>query len=164
MKVSLILASVLLIGLVSCNQDEELLPTTTISGVYENAIFNPDLDFWYVNTYTFIQDGSFEQSSTVRETQKGPDLGFVSHSTGSYVLRGEEFRVTRQTMNRIESDLDEYYVSKTSLVPVSDFDPAELKGRLKMLEQGDKIALVFECNDILLGICLGELIYDRVRE
>jgi hypothetical protein len=166
MKQSFFLAFALMISLASCNQDEELLPSTPISGVYESADFNPGLALWFVNSFTFFQDGSYELARTAREIQNGTDLGFMYHETGSYVLRGEEFRVTPSTFIARESGSDELYVPKSSLVPAQGFVPTETKGTLRMLDQGQKIALLFECKDmeLSLSICLGEQIYNLVRE
>lgn len=152
----------------SCKDEDDTIPQSFLSGTYEIATENTNSGVWYISQYIFKLDGTYEQLGLMRESQFGSALGYTSLGKGTYSLRGEEFvtNLTEVYLVNFENFPDGYAenladLEKQELQKVF----AESKGILKKLENGAKISIVFECNDMLTGklsMCIGERVYDRV--
>lgn len=71
-----LIASVLVLGLFSCSDDEE--PISPLAGTWENRVFVDSLDRWIVETLEIGRDTSVQMSVTVRNSEDGSDLGYRS--------------------------------------------------------------------------------------
>ncbi len=147
--------------LASC-KDDEATPNY-LNGTYENSGFNSETGISYVSQYIFAADGSYERISFLRE--EGQNLGYNFYSKGSYTLRGEEFSMQDGQMAGVNYDeYPEGYVETLDLLEDYSIEPTVSKGVLRQLEGGEKIAILMECNDVIVfsSMCIGELIYDKV--
>lgn len=163
MKISYFYLFLFSILLVSCNEEEDQLPQSFLDGTYELARENTDTNIWYASQYVFKSDGTFETFQYARNSKDGPNLGVTSYSKGTYSLRGEEFTVTFT-----ESYAVDYEKYPEGIAPtVTDLDRQEaspstvIEGTLNQLEDGAKISILYECNDILSN-CIGTQEYVKV--
>ena len=152
----------------SCKDGDDAVPQSFLDGTYEVAGENTDTGIWYVQQYTFKADGTYEFVILLRESQNGSDLGYTYYAKGTYILRGEDF--VAKVTETYQLDYEEYpdgYAESLEDLEAQELSAefSESKGVLKRMNDGDKISLVFECNDMLTGMtsmCIGELVYDRV--
>ncbi len=155
--------------LLSCDKDDEQLPLSFLEGTYELANENTDTNIWYVNQYVFKLDGTYETFQFLRDTKDGPNLGVAYYSKGTYTLRGEEFITTSTEAAGVnyEEFPEGYADSLAELDPIEVSESAPSKGILKQMEEGEKISIVFECNDtfsenFILLSCIGVQEYVKV--
>lgn len=157
----------LLILALSCSEDRDQLPLIFLDGTYERVNQNTDTELWYINQLIFSSDGTLTQQTLVRESADGDNLGWYSYATGTYELRGEEYTIDIESFYRLEFESEEAYVQRDELVLEEEYSPEPQTGRLRQLDEGQKIAIVFPCNDTPgLGIsssCIGELEYELVN-
>lgn len=152
--------------LLSSCKDEEA-PQIYLSATYETASENSDTGIWHVSQYIFHPNGTFEYLYLLRDSQVGEDLGFVSYSKGTYSLRGEDFSIRMTEAFSVNyEDFQHGYVERLEDLETQAMSAVyiESKGSLRRLDGGKKIALLFECNDIIghLAMCMGEQVFDRV--
>jgi hypothetical protein len=147
---------------ISCTKDDEQLPLSFLEGTYEKASENTDTNIWYVNQYVFKLDGTYETFQYLRNSQDGPNLGVAYYSKGTYTLRGEEFVTDRTEAAGVnfEEFPEGYAPSLAELDPMDISESAPAKGTLSQLDNGEKISILFECNDMLsenntLNLCIG---------
>ncbi|MCE7057826.1 hypothetical protein LZF95_24295 [Algoriphagus sp. AGSA1] len=152
----------------SCKEDEDPIPQSFINGIYENSQQNTDSGLWYVNRYEFNSNGTFDNFQIIRENQRGPDLGYSYHTKGTYLLRGENFSIAVTDTYAVNyEDYPDGYTDSLANLEVQEISTTfrESSGVLRELENGNKLGIVFECNDMLSSIqamCIGELLYDKV--
>ena len=150
----------------SCKDEE--VPQSYLNGTYELAGENTDTGNWGISRYVFGADGTYERFGIRRESEDGEDLGYSNYSKGTYSLRGEEFitQMTESSFANYEEYPDGYAENLNDLeAQEMSAESVELKGTLKRLDSGEKISILFECNDMLPGMlsnCIGEQVYDRV--
>ncbi|WP_343847944.1 hypothetical protein [Algoriphagus jejuensis] len=143
----------------SCKEDEA--PQDYLEGTYENAGFNSDSGVSYVSQYTFQADGTYERISLLRKD--GQLLGYNFYSNGTYTLRGEEFTLWDREMAGVNHDVHpDGYVESLELLEEYDIEPHQSNGVLRQLHGRDRIGIQMECSDLLLAMCIGEQIFDRV--
>lgn len=75
-------------ALISCAESEG--PQGPLVGTWENRVFVDSLDVWFVETMEFKNDSIFDLNITVREFEKGPDLGYRFKTTAWYSLSKNE--------------------------------------------------------------------------
>lgn len=150
----------------SCSDDRDQLPLSFLDGTYELATQNTDTGLWYVNQLIFTTNGTLTAQTLVRDSADGENLGWYSYATGTYELRGEEYTVDIASFYRLEFESEEPYVQQGDLVLEEEYSPEPGTGRLRQLENGQKIAIVFPCNDTpgaeISSNCLGEQEYQRI--
>ena len=150
----------------SCKDEDDSIPLGYLDDSYELAQENTDSGIWYVSQYHFKSDGTVELFYILRESQNGPDLGYSSYTKGTYMLQGQDFSVKRLESFSLDSEnFPEGYTEDLEELTENELGPfAESKGTLKRINNGDKIAILFECNDVIgmLTMCIGEQVYDRV--
>jgi hypothetical protein len=149
----------------SCKDEEA--PQSFLNATYEKATENTDTGIWYVSQYIFHSNGTFEQLFTKRDSKAGDDLGFAGYYKGTYSLRGEDFNKRMTEWYSVNhEEFPEGYVERLEDLEAQSMSAQfiESKGTLKRLDGGEKIALLFECNDVIghSAICIGEEIFDRV--
>lgn len=149
----------------SCKDEEA--PQSFLNATYEKATENTDTGIWYVSQYIFHSNGTYEQLYTMRGRKDGDDLGFASYYKGTYSLRGEDFNTRMTEAHSVNhEEFPEGYVERLEDLEAQSMSALsiELKGTLKRLDGGKKIALLFECNDTIgySAMCMGEEIFDRV--
>lgn len=169
MKLSNFIILMFSVLLLSCNKDDEQLPLSFLEGTYELSNENTDTNIWYVNQYVFKLDGTYETFQFLRNSEDGPNLGVAYFSKGTYTLRGEEFVIDRTEAARVNyEEFPEGFVPNIAdLDPMDVSESAPAKGVLKQLEEGEKISIVFECNDMLsenntINLCIGAQEYVKV--
>lgn len=163
MKISnyfLLLFSILLL---SCKDEDDQIPLSFLDGTYEWANENTETNIWYVNQYVFKTDGTFETFQYLRNSQDGPNLGMTYYSKGTYTLRGEEFTITLGESYGLDYEKfpEGYAASVEDLDQIDITQFSESKGTLNQLEGGERISILFECND-MLAMCMGAQEYVKV--
>lgn len=73
---------------ISCSENER--PVNPLVGVWENREYVDSLSVWFVETLHFKNDSVFEQSLTVRQSEKGENLGYRWFSEGVYTQEANE--------------------------------------------------------------------------
>ena len=166
MKISNYLFAFLLIFTFSCQDKEDSIPQITLDGTYELATENTDTKLWYVTQYVFNPDGKLQVYHLLRETKDGPAIGYTYYQRSNYSLRGTSFSHTIQRAYRVDEDKNPegFAEDLEDLISVDLGGYTGAKGTLRQLESGNKIALIFECNDTPgNAMCLGEQEYEKVN-
>lgn len=146
--------------LTSCKEDE--VPQSFLNGTYEHTGTHTDTGISYVSQYIFDVDGTYERISLLRE--EGQLLGYNFYSKGTYTIRGEKFAVRDEQMAGVNHDnYPDGHVQ--SLDQLTDYviEASESKGNLRRLDGESRIGIQMECTDLLLAMCMGEMIYDKVE-
>jgi hypothetical protein len=163
MKKALIFFLSSLVLFTSCQEDEA--PQSFLSGTYELAWKNPDSGIWNKVHYIFETDGSYSQVAFASASDGSGLIGYTYYSEGTYTLQGEDFstRVTKMAGVNHATDTDGY---ADSIQALDNWEitggAAEYKGKLRLVNGGKKIGILMDCNDILMAMCAGEQIYERV--
>lgn len=144
----------------SCKEDEA--PQSFLIGTYEIAGQISDTEIFYVSQYIFNSEGGYERISLFREEGL---IGYQYYSKGAYTLRGESFSMRETKMAGV--NVEEYpdgYVGLLEELEDNGFNPNESKGTLRQIDQGEKIAILMECNDLISfpSMCIGEQVYVRL--
>lgn len=154
MKVKLLLPLfILLLSISSCTKDEEV-PLTFLNGTYESATQVAPSN-WIVISYKFEANGNFQLYTTSRTTVDGLDLGFVDHSTGTYVLKGDLFLRTFSEQFSLNGQ-DVMYLPKEQLVLFAKNESDRFAGNISFNEARTRFELKFPCDDLrsaTLGGC-----------
>jgi hypothetical protein len=146
----------------SCKDDDA--PRSFLNGTYENVGTNTETEISYVGRYIFKADGTYERISLVKKD--GQLLGYQYYSKGVYTLRGIDF--SRRETESFGVNVDKYpdgYAGSLEELEDNGFNPNELKGTLRQIDRGEKIAILMECNDVIgySSMCIGEQVYERVE-
>jgi len=150
-------------SLFSCKDDDELKPLGLhFSGTYERSNYAEEDGIWYVHSLVFQDNGDLEQRTTIRESEHGEDLGYAGLVLGTYELQTDELTWDLEEFYFWASeDPEELYGPRTGLVPLEEATPVSQTGTLEQRDEGNKIAIVFPCNDVRAS-CIGEMIYTKV--
>lgn len=107
--------------LVACTENEE--PVNPLIGTWENREFVDSLDVWLVETIEIKSDNVFEQYITVRQTEKGVNLGYRSLSQGLYSKVGIELdlRFMNDFNYRNALNVDDLFAPKEELRQIEIF-------------------------------------------
>lgn len=165
MKLSSYFFLMISILLLSCNKDDEQLPLSFLDGTYEWANENTETNRWFVSQYVFNPDGTYESYGYLRATESGDNIGFTNISKGNYTLRGNFFSVQEtEGFNVDYEQFPEGFVeSIAELTKRNQTQFPESKGTLEQLEGGNKISILFPCNDTFSSSnCIGALEYTKV--
>ncbi|WP_194775503.1 hypothetical protein [Pararhodonellum marinum] len=91
MKISnCILAASLFAVTLSCNLEDEVLVPSNLFGTWESNLFQENMEWGQVISYTFHDDGTFEYNSTVQQIFPRKELGFNSKASGIYTVDGSK--------------------------------------------------------------------------
>jgi hypothetical protein len=142
----------LAIFVVSCQNDEA--PQNFLSGTYETIQEIQGRESWYVNQLRFQADGTFEQTSYLKESEFGDRIGFTYFSRGNYTLNGIDFSLIETHIK--DTGFDEALVPVLNLEDLSEREllpeGLESRGILSLLNQGDSFTLRMGCIPEI-GIC-----------
>ncbi|WP_296704852.1 hypothetical protein [Algoriphagus sp.] len=149
----------------SCKEDKDILPLEPLEGTWEYAFYNPDQQFFFIYQYVFDPNGTFEKNILIRESETPTVLGYYSHSTGNYELRGEAFteEIERQYLLALDAYL--FYVPKDKLKEIEIENVSSSTAKLTFSQNNRSFDLLFPCNDTPNGRvlnCVGALTYRRV--
>jgi len=157
--------SFLFITLFSCKEDKGMLPLTPLEGTWEYAFYNPDQEFFFIYRYIFDQDGTFEKSILVRESDSPTVLGYYNYATGSYELRGQAYKEYVENLYALALDAYLFYVPKDKLIRIEIENTPPQTGTLIFSQNNRSFELGYPCNDTPTGSlsnCIGPLTYRRV--
>ncbi|MBN3581483.1 hypothetical protein JYB64_03725 [Algoriphagus aestuarii] len=155
----------MVLGCISCKDKEELLPLTPMDGSWEYSFYNSDQKFFFVYQYIFDPTGTLEKNILVRESDSPTILGYYSHSTGSYELRGEVFKEVISKQYELALDAYLFYVPKDQLQEVTTSNASSQTGKLTFSPNNRSFEILYPCNDTsssILANCIGPLTYRRV--
>ncbi|MBB6326550.1 hypothetical protein FHS59_002178 [Algoriphagus iocasae] len=147
---------------ISCKDKEEMLPLTPLEGTWEYAFYNSDQNFFFIYQYIFDPSGTMEKNILVRESESPTILGYYSHSTGSYELRGEEYKEVVSKQYELALDAYLFYVPKDKLKETSVNASPKQTGKLTFSPNNRSFELLYPCNDTPSSNCLSALTYRRV--
>jgi hypothetical protein len=137
---------------VSCQNDET--PQSFLNGTYETTLKIQGREIWYVNQFRFQADGTFEQTSYLRESEVGDRIGFTYYSRGNYTLTGIDFTLIETQIK--DRGFNEALVPVVSLTDLTERDllpeGLESRGILRVLNRGNSFTLRMGCNPEI-GIC-----------
>jgi hypothetical protein len=101
----------------------------------------------------------------LRATESGENIGFTYISKGNYTLRGNVFSVQETEGFNVDNDRfpEGFVESIADLTNRSQSHYPASKGTLEKLEGGNKISILFQCNDTFsTSNCIGALKYIKV--
>ena len=116
-SIFLILAIICSVSIVSCADSEE--PVSPLIGDWENRVYVDSLDYWFVQSYRFVNESTYDIIETVRRTEGGEDLGYRLITRGWYDYKGEDFTYYYDDVLMLEDyyrrDGNEFFAPKDDL-------------------------------------------------
>lgn len=162
-----VLLAVFFLSLSSCKEDKDMLPLEPLEGTWEYAFYNPDQQFFFIYQYIFNPDGTFEKSILIRESDSPTVLGYYNYATGSYELRGQEYKEYTEKLYVLALDAYLFYVPKDKLISTEIENTSPQTGTLIFSQNNRSFELGYPCNDTPTGSlsnCIGPLTYRRVDD
>ncbi len=142
----------LAILVISCQKDEA--PQSFLSGTYETKQEIQGRGSWYFNQFRFQADGTFEQTSFLRESEVGERIGFTYYSRGKYTLNGIDFTLIETQIK--DTGFNEALLPVVNITELTEREllpeGLESRGILRVLNRGNSFTLRMGCNPEI-GIC-----------
>lgn len=160
--ISIIFSLLVLIFSSRCTDSGDDFNTAGLYGSWEVVDYREDLVVNQVNSLLLNPNGSYQKSTTYREPETGSLVGYYHFQEGTFILDGETiaFKATRDLYmenNAAWGDFEELTELPTSAgthYVISTFE---------FSEKGSKLAIITECNDVLLlSMCASHPVYSRV--
>ncbi|MCH6199048.1 hypothetical protein MMU07_05645 [Aquiflexum sp. LQ15W] len=86
---SLIFAPIFFLTL-SCNFDDKDFTQEDLQGIWELSRYQAESQLFFVDTYVFNEDGTFENRATARQQDSNDDTGINSLISGTYSMAGNK--------------------------------------------------------------------------
>jgi hypothetical protein len=152
----LILLSIAFITL-SCEMYDNDFNQENLHGTWEWARYQEESQIFYVNTYEFNEDGTFENRNTARQQDNNMDLGFNSITNGTYRLIGNVLTLTGDQFLTLPEGSTEWYTALDNLIGSNWNMKREYTIALK--ERKSQLVLDYKCAPNEL--CSGPITYFR---
>ncbi|MFO7824306.1 MAG: hypothetical protein R6V72_10235 [Cyclobacterium sp.] len=154
----MLLVSVLTLG---CTDSGDDFNHGGLYGSWEMIHFHEDHELDLVNSLVLNRDGSYQRSITYRDPETGDMVGYYHFQEGSFSLEGETIAF------EAEQDLfignDAAWGTMDDLIEMEiNADSQPVISSLEYRENGSKLAVITECNDVLLSMCAPTPVYSRV--
>jgi len=142
----------------SCNSDDNDFSKQDLHGIWEWRIYQEESELFYINTYEFKKDGTFDKRMTARKQDSNIDLGYNSLISGTYTLVGNRLRLTETDFLTTPEGSTTWYTSLENLVG-SDWD-REIDITVSMKERKSELLMDFPCPPN--AFCRGPITFYRV--
>jgi hypothetical protein len=144
------LATILCITL-SCNIDDNDFSQESLHGIWELSRYQEESQLFYVSTFQFNEDGTFENRSTARQQDINLDLGYNSVTSGSYRLVGNVLTLTGDQFLTLPEGSTVWYTALDNLIG-SDWN-IEREYTIALKERKTQLVLDYKCapNELCSG-------------
>jgi len=150
--------AIILFITLSCNSDDNNFSKQDLHGIWEWRIYQEESELFYINTYEFKEDGTYEIRTTARQWDSTVDIGYNSVNRGSYSLVENRLRLTNTEFLRTPEGSTTWYTSLENLVG-SDWD-REIDITISMKERKSELVMDFPCPPN--AACRGPITFYRV--
>jgi hypothetical protein len=130
----------------SCNlieKDDKNFSLQDLHGTWELSRYQQESQLFYVNTYEFKEDGTFENRSTARQQDNKTELGYNSVTNGTYRLTGNVLTLTGDQFLTLPEGSTEWYTALDNLIG-SDWK-IEREYTISLKERKSKLVLEYKC-------------------
>jgi hypothetical protein len=134
--------SILFITL-SCNLDDNDLSQENLHGTWELSRYQEESQLFYVSTFQFNEDGTFENRATARQQDNNMDLGYNSITNGTYRLIGNVLTLTGDQFLTLPEGSTVWYTALDNLVG-SDWN-IEREYTIALKERKSQLELEYKC-------------------
>jgi hypothetical protein len=138
----LILLSIAFITL-SCEMDNTDFSQENLHGTWELSRYQEESQLFYVNTFEFNEDGTFENRSTARQQDTNLELGYNSVTNGTYRLIGNVLTLTGDQFLTLPEGSTEWYTALDNLIG-SDWN-MEREYTITLKERKSQLELEYKC-------------------
>jgi hypothetical protein len=147
---SLAIATILCISF-SCNIDDNDFSQENLHGTWELSRYQQESQLFYVHTYEFNKDGTFENRSTARLQDNNMDLGYNSITNGTYRLIGNVLTFKGDQFLTLPEGSTEWYTALDNLIG-SDWN-IEREYTIALKERKSQLVLEYKCapNELCSG-------------
>lgn len=139
---SLAIATILCITF-SCNIDDNDFSQENLYGTWELSRYQQESQLFYVSTFEFNEDGTFENRSTARQQDTNLELGYNSVTNGTYRLIGNVLTLTGDQFLTLPEGNTEWYTALDNLVG-SDWN-IEREYNIALKERKSQLELEYKC-------------------
>lgn len=141
----------------SCNLEDNDFSQENLHGTWELSRYQQESQLFYVDTFEFDEDGTFENRSTARQQDNYMDLGYNSITNGTYRLIGNVLTLTGDQFLTLPEGSTEWYTALENLVG-SDWN-IEREYTIALKERKSQLVLDYKCAPNEL--CSGPITYFR---
>ncbi|MCS4435913.1 hypothetical protein [Aquiflexum gelatinilyticum] len=130
----------------SCNlieKDDKNFSLQDLHGIWELSRYQQESQLFYVDTYEFKEDGTFENRSTARQQDNNMDLGYNSITNGTYRLLGNVLTLTGDQFLTLPEGSTVWYTAPDNLVG-SDWN-IEREYTIALKERKSQLQLEYKC-------------------
>jgi hypothetical protein len=146
----------------SCDQDEDDLPNRLV-GTWETYYFIDSVDYWVVNSLEFKNDSVYQFRTTVRESEKGPDLGYRLVYDDRYEWDGIMFTYSPDLAYWIDLRSEKFYAPKEELSAGIIDIFSQITARISFVQNKTKMIFQDVCSENSLGCSIEILTTEYVR-
>jgi len=143
--------------ILSCNLDDNDFSQENLHGTWELSRYQEESQLFYVNTYEFNEDGTFENKNTARQQDTFSELGYNSVTSGTYRLIGNVLTLTGDQFLTLPEGSTVWYTALDNLVG-SDWN-MERDYTISLKERKSQLILDYTCAPNEL--CAGPITYFR---
>lgn len=141
----------------SCNLEDNDFSQENLHGTWELSRYQQESQLFYVDSFEFDEDGTFENRSTARQQDNYMDLGYNSITNGTYRLIGNVLTLTGDQFLTLPEGSTEWYTALDNLVG-SDWN-IEREYTIALKERKSQLVLDYKCAPNEL--CSGPITYFR---
>lgn len=141
----------------SCNLEDNDFSQENLHGTWELSRYQQESQLFYVDSFEFDEDGTFENRSTARQQDNYMDLGYNSITNGTYRLIGNVLTLTGDQFLTLPEGSTEWYTALENLVG-SDWN-IEREYTIALKERKSQLVLDYKCAPNEL--CSGPITYFR---
>ncbi|WP_162342330.1 hypothetical protein [Cyclobacterium salsum] len=130
-------------------------------GSWEMIHFHEDHELDLVHSLVLNRNGSYQRSVTYRDPETGHRIGYSHFQEGSFTLEGETIA--------FEAEKDLYIGNEAEWGNMDDLIEMEINSggqpvssSLEYRENGSKLTIITECNDVMSAMCAPDPVYSRV--
>lgn len=105
--------------MISCNLDgnhKKDFDLEDLYGSWEWSLYQEESELFYVNTYEFFEDGTFNNKMTARQKNSKLEIGYNTITSGTYTLVENSLSLKENKFLTIPEDGTEWFISIDNLV------------------------------------------------
>lgn len=153
--------AILLLAFQSCTDSGDDFDHAGLYGLWEMVDYREDQQLNQVNSLVLNQNGSYQKSITYRDPETDAIVGYYHFQEGSFTLEGETIA--------FDAEQDLFIGNEAAWGTIEELIEMEINAEaqpvistLEYRDEGSKLAVITECNDVLLSMCAPNPVYSRV--
>lgn len=145
----------------ACTDSGDDFDHAGLYGSWEMVDYHEDHQLNQVNALVLKRDGSYQRSITYRDPETDAIVGYYHFQEGTFTLNGETIAFEAEQDLFIGNDAP--WGTMDDLIEMEiNSDSQPVISSLEFRENGSKLAVITECNDVMSSICAPDPVYSRI--